>query len=169
MKRAGLTVIAVIVGTALSGAALAQTAGGGGAAGGGAAGGGAGTGVGGAGWVGVPLGPSTPGTAAPSPLNPSTAVGTPTQRTLTGINQNEQLRSSPTTEPSAINPGQAGSTATGTGTGPADTRTGRSTISGTASGRVASDSNANTGVEGPGQLSRPTAFELYSGRVPKTP
>jgi hypothetical protein len=34
---------------------------------------------------------------------------------------------------------------------------------------VASDSNANTGVEGPGQLSRPTAFELYSGRVPKTP
>src|SRR4051794_31264724 len=105
MKRAGLTVIAVIVGTALSGAALAQTAGGG------AAGGGAGTGVGGAGSVGVPLGPSTPGTAAPSPLNPSTAVGTPTQRTLTGINQNEQLRSSPTTEPSAINPGQAGSTA----------------------------------------------------------
>src|SRR5436190_8776411 len=99
MKRAGLTVIAVIVGTALSGAALAQTAGGGGAAGGGAAGGGASTGVGGAGSVGVPLGPSTPGTAAPSPLNPSTAVGTPTQRTLTGINQNEQLRSSPTTEP----------------------------------------------------------------------
>jgi hypothetical protein len=172
MKRAGLMVIAVIVGTALSGAALGQTAGGG-AAGGGAAGGaaagGAGTATGGAGAVGAPLGPSTPGTAAPSPLNPSTAVGTPTQRTLTGINQNQQLRSTPSAEPSAINPGQAGSTATGTGTGPNDTRTGRSTIGGTATGRVASDSNANTGVEGPGQLSRPTAFELYSGRVPKTP
>jgi hypothetical protein len=52
----------------------------------------------------------------------------------------------------------AGSTTTRTRLGP-----------GTATGRVPKDSNVVSGVEGPGQLSRPTAFELRSGRVPRTP
>ena len=164
MRRAELAIIALIAGTILSGGAMAQTAGGGGA-GGGAAGGGTGAG----GSVGAPLGPSTPGTAATSPLNPSTAVGTPTQRTLNGIEQNQQLRSPATTPSPAINPSQAGSAATDTVAGPNDTTTGRSTISGTATGRVPKDSNIVDGVDGPGELSPPTAFELYSGRVPKTP
>lgn len=136
-------------------------------AGGGGAGGAAGTA--GVGSAGVPLGPSTPGTAAPNPLTPTTPVGTPSQRTLSGINQNQQLRSTPSTQPDAITPGQVNSGGSDMPAGPNDTRTGRSTIGGTATGRVANDSNAGTGVDGPGQLSRPTAFELYSGRVPKTP
>ena len=171
MRRAALTIIALIVGTVVSGGAMAQTAGGG-AAGGNAAGGGAtgGGGTGAGGSVGAPLGPSTPGTAATGPLNPSTAVGTPSQRTLNGIEQNEQLRSPPTTTPPpAVDPSQAGSAATDTVAGPNDTTTGRSTIGGTATGRVAKDSNVTDGVDGPGELSPPTAFELYSGRVPKTP
>jgi hypothetical protein len=125
--------------------------------------------MGGAGSVGVPLGPSTPGTAAPSPLNPSTAVGTPTQRTLNGIEQNQQLRNPPNNASPAVNPSQAGSAVTDTMAGPNDTTTGRSTIAGTATGRVPADSNVLDGVDGPGELSPPSAFELYSGRVPKTP
>jgi hypothetical protein len=156
MRRAALTIISLVVGTAISGAAWAQTPGGGAGTGGGSS-------------VGVPLGPATPGTAAPNPLNPSAAVGTPTQRTTTGINQNEQLRSAPSTQPDAINPGQAGGRVSDMPAGPNNTRTGRSTIGGTATGRVPQDSNVASGVDGPGQLSPPTAFELYSGRVPKTP
>jgi hypothetical protein len=152
MRRAALT-IAVIVGTALPGAAMAQTTGGGASGG----------------TVGAPLGPTTPGTAAPNPLNPSTATGTPTERTLTGINQNQQLSSPSTTQPDAVNPGRVNGPAPDAPAGANNTRTGRSTISGTATGRVPDDSNADTGVDGPGQLSPPTAFELYSGRVPKTP
>jgi hypothetical protein len=152
MKRAALT-IALVVGTVLPGAAMAQTTGGGGAGGA----------------VGAPLGPTTPGTAAPNPLTPSTATGTPTQRTLTGINQNQQLRGPTTTQPDAVNPGRINGPASETPAGANDTSTGRSTISGTATGRVPDDSNVDTGVFGPGQLSPPTAFELHSGRVPKTP
>jgi hypothetical protein len=162
MRRAGLKIIALVIGTALSGAAWAQTSGGGAATGGGGA-------TGGGSSVGVPLGPSTPGTAAPNPLNPSAAVGTPTRRTTTGINQNEQLRNSPDTQPAAVIPGRAGGTVSDMPAGTTDTRTGRSTIGGTATGRVPQTSNAATGVDGPGQLSPPTAFELYSGRVPRTP
>ena len=60
------------------------------------------------------------------------------------------MRSPATTTPSpAINPSQAGSAATDTVAGPNDTTTGRSTISGTATGRVAKDSNIIDGVDGP--------------------
>lgn len=160
MRRAGLTIIALVIGTALSGAAWAQTAGGGGATGGGAGAGGGATGV--------PAGPVTPGTAGQNQLTPTMPTGSPTQRTVTGVNQNEQLRTTPgapsdTTSTGAgamPNDAPAGSTTTRTRLGP-----------GSETGRVPRDSNANvaTGVEGPGQLSRPTAFELHSGRVPKTP
>jgi hypothetical protein len=161
MRRAGLKIIALVVGTVLSGAALAQTSGGGAATGGASTGGGS--------TVGVPLGPSTPGTAAPNPLNPSAAVGTPTRRTTTGIIQNEQLRSTPDTQPDAVTPGRTGGTVSDMPAGTTNTRTGRSTIGGTATGRAPETSNTATGVDGPGELSPPTAFELYSGRVPKTP
>jgi len=154
MRRAGLTIIALVIGTALSGAAWAQTSGGGGAATGGA--------------TGAPLGPATPGTAAQSPLNPTTPASTPIQRSVTGVNQNEQLSTTPTAP--------SDTTATGTGDMPSDAPAGSTTTRtrvgpGTATGRVPKDTNADvaSGVEGPGQLSRPTAFELHSGRVPRTP
>jgi hypothetical protein len=160
MRRAGLTIIGLAIGTALSGAAWAQTAGGGGAATGGGAGGGGSA-------VGAPLGPSTPGTAAQNPLNPTTPAGTPTQRAVTGINQNQQL---------STTPGAPSDTTTDTGAGnmpsdaPAGSTTTRTRVGpGTATGRVPRETNVASGVEGPGQLSRPTAFELHSGRVPKTP
>ena len=168
MRRAGLTIIALVIGTALSGAAWAQTAGGGGATGGGAgAGGWPAAEPGGAGATGVPAGPVvTPGTAGQNQLTPTMPTGSPTQRTVTGVNQNEQLRTTPgapsdTTSTGAgamPNDAPAGSTTTRTRLGP-----------GSETGRVPRDSNANvaTGVEGPGQLSRPTAFELHSGRVRK--
>ena len=99
-------------------------------------------------------------------LTPTMPTGSPTQRTVTGVNQNEQLRTTPgapsdTTSTGAgamPNDAPAGSTTTRTRLGP-----------GSETGRVPRDSNANvaTGVEGPGQLSRPTAFELHSGRVRK--
>jgi hypothetical protein len=159
MRRAGLTIISLVIGTALSGVAWAQTSGGGGA---GASPGGGGSSVG------APLGPSTPGTAAQSPLNPTTPTGTPTQRTVTGIIQNEQLRTTPGAP--------ADTTNTGAGNMPSDAPAGSTTTrtrigGGTATGRVPKDTNANvaSGVDGPGQLSPPTAFELHSGRVPKTP
>src|SRR5262245_19937231 len=158
MRRAGLTIIALVIGTALTGAAWAQTSGGGGA----------GASPGGGGAAGAPLGPATPGTAAQSPLNPTTPAGTPSQRSVTGINQNQQLNTTP----------GAPSDTTGTETGnmpsdaPAGSTTTRTRVGpGTATGRVPKDTNADvaSGVEGPGQLSRPTAFELHSGRVPRTP
>jgi hypothetical protein len=159
MRRAGLTIIALAIGTALSGAAWAQTAGGGGAATGGA-----GASPGGAGAIGAPAGPATPGTAAQNPLTPTTPAGTPIQRSVTGINQNQQLNTTPgapsdTTETGNMpSDAPAGSTTTRTRVGP-----------GTATGRVPKNTNVASDVEGPGQLSRPTAFELHSGRVPKTP
>ena len=161
MRRAGLTIIALVIGTALTGAAWAQTQGGGGAATGGA-----GASPGGGGATGAPLGPATPGTAAQSPLNPTTPAGTPIQRAVTGVNQNQQLSTTP----------GAPSDTTGTGTGnmpsdaPAGSTTTRTRVGpGTATGRVPKNTNVASDVEGPGQLSRPTAFELHSGRVPKTP
>jgi hypothetical protein len=166
MRRGSLTIIALVVGTALSGAAWAQTTGGGAGAGGGA--GGVGGGAGGAGAIGAPSGPATPGTAAQSPQLATTPSGTPIRRSATGVNQNDQLRTTP----------GAATDTTDTGTGnmsgdaPAGSTTTRTRLGpGTATGRVPKDSNADvaSGVEGPGQLSRPTAFELHSGRVPKTP
>jgi hypothetical protein len=165
MRRAGLTIIALAVGTALSGAAWAQTTGGGGAPTGGAGG------VGGAGGaVGAPAGPATPGTAGQNQLTPTMPTGSPTQRSVTGVNQNDQLSTTP------ASPSDTTTTDTGAGTMPSDAPAGSTTTrtrlgGGTATGRAAKDSNADvaSGVEGPGQLSRPTAFELHSGRVPRIP
>ena len=125
-------------------------------------GGGAGTGGGaspGGGSFGAPLGLSTSGIAAQSPLNTSTSTGTPTQRTITGINQNEQLRTTPDAQLDATNPSGTSGKASDQPAG----STARSTD--TATGRGAMDSNVD--VDGPGQLSPPTTFELYGGRVPK--
>ena len=108
--------------------------------------------------IGAPLGLSTPVLAAQSPLNTST-TGTPTQRTITGINQNEQLRTTPDAQLDATNPSGTSGKASDQPAG----STARSTD--TATGRGAMDSNVD--VDGPGQLSPPTAFELYGGRVPK--
>ena len=108
--------------------------------------------------IGAPLGLSTPVLAAQSPLNTST-TGTPTQRTITGINQNEQLRTTPDAQLDATNPSGTSGKASDQPAG----STARSTD--TATGRGAMDSNVD--VDGPGQLSPPTTFELYGGRVPK--
>lgn len=108
--------------------------------------------------TGAPLGLSTPVLAAQSPLNTST-TGTPTQRTITGINQNEQLRTTPDAQLDATNPSGTSGKASDQPAG----STARSTD--TATGRGAMDSNVD--VDGPGQLSPPTTFELYGGRVPK--
>jgi hypothetical protein len=170
MRRAGLTFIALVAGIALSGAAWAQTTGGGGAGTGGGtgAGGGAAGTAGAGGAVGAPTGGATPSTAEQNQLTPTSPTGSPTQRTVTGVNQNEELRTTPTTP--------SDTTDTGAGTMPSDAPAGSTTTRtrlgpGTATGRVPKNSNADvaSGVEGPGQLSRPTAFELHSGRVPRTP
>ena len=58
----------------------------------------------GGGSFGAPLGLSTSGIAAQSPLTTSTSTGTPRQRTITGINQNEQLRTTPDAQLDATNP-----------------------------------------------------------------
>jgi outer membrane immunogenic protein len=107
---------------------------------------------------GAPLGLSTPVLAAQSPLNTST-TGTPTQRTITGINQNEQLRTTPDAELDATNPSGTSGKASDQPAG----STARSTDD-TATGRGAMDSNVDD--DGPGQLSPPSAFEL-GGWVPK--
>src|SRR6476620_7159963 len=100
--------------------------------------------------ISAPLGLSTPVLAAKSALNTST-TGTPIQRTITGIHQNEQLRTTPNALLDATNPSGASGKA---GDQPAGT-TALSTDD-TASGQGAMDSNVD--VDGPGQLSPPTAF-----------
>jgi outer membrane immunogenic protein len=108
--------------------------------------------------IGAPLGLATPVLAAKSPLNTST-TGTATQRTVTGIHQNDQLRTTPDAQLDATNPSGTSGSASDQPAG----STARSTYD-TASGQEAIDSNVD--VDGPGQLSPPTAFEL-GGWAPK--
>ena len=95
------------------------------------------TGAGGS--VGVPLGPSTPGTAATGPLNPLDHGRHSGRRTLTASSRRTSgcAARRPPPRPRRSIPSQAGSTTTDTVEG-RRTTTGRSTISGTGgTGRVA--------------------------------
>ena len=158
-----MSAFAILVGMLLSGAAIAQTAGGN-ASGAGSTPGASSTGTPRPGTV-------TPGTAGTQLGLPST---TPTQRTTTGIIENQQMQNRTADQPSAIEPSPASPPASDIQSGAMIT-TSRQGSGGTVTGRPShvrdnsETANRDSGVIGPGQLSHPSALEQQSGFVQKTP
>ena len=166
MTRSGIGATALVIATLTASAALAQTSGGGASGGGTSSGGGVSTGGG----ISAPSAAGQVPTGSPStePALPSQVPASPAlQRAVTGVNKNQQLRDQPLNQPNTVPSSELGNPN-------ADVLGGRATIAsdggaadGTANRRLPRTSMTVTPVDDPGEISRPTAFELHSGRVPK--